>query len=139
MADGALTGGCLCGGVRFELSAVPLTAGYCHCTRCQRRTGTAASAQARIDGHSFRLLQGADLIQAWLPPDGGFEKAFCRRCGAHLYSRNRDNPEQMAVRLGAFDGDPGVRPAWRAFVAYAAPWEPIPGDGLQRYPEAKPH
>jgi hypothetical protein len=45
----------------------------------------------------------------------------------------------MAIRLGAFDGDPGLRPAWRAFVAYAAPWEPIPDDGLQRYPEAKPH
>jgi hypothetical protein len=139
MAAPALTGGCLCGGVRFELSAAPPTAGYCHCTRCQRRTGTAASAQARIDGRSFRLVQGADLIRAWLPPDGGFEKAFCRQCGAHLYSRNRDAPEQMAIRLGAFDGDPGVRPEWRAFVAYAAPWEPIPDDGLQRYPEAKPH
>jgi len=139
MADPALTGGCLCGGVRFELSAPPLTAGYCHCTRCQRRTGTAASAQARIDGHTFRLLQGADLIEAWQPPDGGFAKAFCRQCGAHLYSRHRDNPEQMAIRLGAFDGDPGLRPAWRAFVAYAAPWEPIPDDGLERYPEAKPH
>ena len=40
--------------------------------------------------------------------------------------------------MAAFDGDPGVRPSWRAFVAYAAPWEPIPDDGLERFDEAKP-
>jgi hypothetical protein len=44
----------------------------------------------------------------------------------------------MSVRLGAFDGDPRVRPSWRAYVAYAAAWEPIPDDGLERYDEAKP-
>jgi hypothetical protein len=43
----------------------------------------------------------------------------------------------MGIRLGAFDGDPGVRPAWRAFVAYAAPWEPIPDDGLERFAEGR--
>jgi hypothetical protein len=139
MADPVVTGGCLCGGVRFELTEPARDAGYCHCTRCQRRTGTAASAQARIDGRSFRLIQGADLVQAWRPPDGGFEKCFCRECGAHLFSRSTENPAQIGIRLGAFDGDPGVRPAWRAFVAYAAPWEAIPDDGLERFPEAKPH
>jgi hypothetical protein len=139
MTDPALRGGCLCGGVRFELSEPPSGAGYCHCTRCQRRTGTAASAQARIDGRTFHVLQGADLIGAWSPPGGGFDKCFCRNCGAHLFSRNPGEPRQMAIRLGAFDGDPGVRPSYRAFVAYAAPWEPIPDDGLERFPEGKPH
>jgi hypothetical protein len=57
-----MVGGCLCGGVRFELTEPAPVAGYCHCTRCQRRTGTAASAQARIDGGTFRLLQGEDLV-----------------------------------------------------------------------------
>ncbi|HET6172068.1 MAG TPA: GFA family protein [Gaiellales bacterium] len=139
MPDPSVTGGCLCGGVRFELTEPAREAGYCHCTRCQRRTGTAASAQARIDGGTFRLLRGGELIRAWSPPDGGFDKCFCGACGAHLYSRNAERPEQMAIRLGAFDGDPGVRPSWRAFVAYAAPWEAIPDDGLERFPEAKPH
>jgi hypothetical protein len=133
----SLTGGCLCGGVRFELTEPATDAGYCHCTRCQRRTGTAASAQARIDGRTFRLVQGAELVQAWRHPDGGFEKCFCRECGSHLFSRNPDDPAQISVRMGAFDGDPGVRPSWRAFVAYAAVWEPIPDDGLERYDEAR--
>ena len=39
--------------------------------------------------------------------------------------------------MGAFDGDPGVRPTFRAFVDYAAPWEPIPDDGLERFTERK--
>ena len=114
-----MTGGCLCGGVRFELTEPATDAGYCHCTRCQGSTGSGASVQARIDGRTFRLVQGAHLVQAWRHPDGGFEKCFCRECGAHLFSRNPEDPSQMSVRLGAFDGDPGVRPSWRAFVGFA--------------------
>jgi hypothetical protein len=131
-------GGCLCGGVRFELSEPVREAGYCHCTRCQGRTGSAVSAQAQIDGDTFRLTDGEDLVKAWRHPDGGFEKSFCRECGAHLFSRNPDDPTQMSVRMSAFDGDPGVRPSWRAYVVYAAPWEPIPDDGLERFEEGKP-
>ncbi len=116
----------------------PSDAGYCHCTRCQRRTGTASSVQARIDGRTLRLLAGEDLVKAWRHPEGGFEKLFCRECGGHLFSRNPEDHRQMSVRLGAFDGDPGVRPCWRAFVAYAVDWEPIPDDGLERFAEAKP-
>ena len=37
-----------------------------------------------------------------------------------------------------FDADPGIRPSYRQFTAYAAPWEPIPDDGLPRYPERRP-
>jgi hypothetical protein len=139
MSEPALTGGCNCGGVRFELSERPHTAGYCHCTRCQRRTGAAASPQARIEVSGFRITRGEELVKGWRHPDGGFEKLFCRECGSHLFSRNPDDPSQMSVRMGAFDGDPGVRPSWRAFVNYAAPWEPIPDDGLERFPERKPY
>ena len=131
-----LTGSCLCGGVRFELTSKPLSAGYCHCTRCQKRTGSGASAQARIDGSTFRLLQGEDLVKCWRHPDGGFAKCFCGECGAHLFSRNPDDPTQMSVRMSAFDGDPGVRPSSRQFVRYAAAWEPVPDDGLERFDES---
>ena len=41
------------------------------------------------------------------------------------------------MRLGAFDGDPGIRPAYRTFTAFAATWEPIPDDGLPRFPEQR--
>ena len=113
-----IEGGCLCGAVRFEVTAPPLHAGYCHCTRCQRRTGGAASAQARIDGRRFRMLSGAELVRGWKPPDAGFEKCFCGDCGAHVFSRSPDG-SQMSIRMGAFDSDPGIRPSFRQFVKSA--------------------
>ena len=137
-ATPSTTGGCLCGGVRFALTEPATAAGYCHCTRCQRRTGTAASPQARIDGATLRITRGAELVKGWRHPDGGFEKLFCGECGSQLFSRDPDDPRQMSVRLGAFDGDPGVRPAWRTFVGSAAPWEPIPDDGLERHEGGRP-
>jgi hypothetical protein len=138
MPEPALTGGCLCGGVRFELSEPPVSAGYCHCTRCQRRTGTAASASAQIAPGSLRITAGEELIRSYEPPSGGFGKDFCSACGSALWSRDPADSEVRGVRMGAFDADPGVRPAYRQFVAYAAPWEPIPDDGLPRYPESRP-
>jgi hypothetical protein len=136
MTEPTLTGGCLCGAIRFQLSAPPGKSSYCHCTRCQRRTGTAASAQAWVAGDQFQLLQGAEQLKAWRHPEGGFEKLFCSECGAHVMSRNPDDHGQMSIRMGAFDSDPGVRPVYRQFLAYAAPWEPVPDDGLRHYDES---
>ena len=132
-----LTGACGCGAVTFAIDAPPTGASYCHCTRCQRRTGTGASAQVFLVPGSFRLLTGADELRAWAP-DGGFEKWFCGVCGSALYSRNPADHDQIGVRMGSLDSDPGVRPALRQFVTYAAAWESIPDDGLVQYPERRP-
>ena len=127
-----MTGRCMCGRVRFEITK-PLTAwGYCHCTRCQRRTGAAASAQAAIDGASLRFLEGEDAVRAYRPPDG-FEKLFCSECGSALFSRHPEDASQMSVRMGVLDADPGIPPSWRQYVASAASWEPIPDDGVPRF------
>ncbi|MFN2470242.1 MAG: GFA family protein [Gaiellaceae bacterium] len=131
------TGGCLCGGVRFELAEPPAAASYCHCIRCQRRTGTAASAQARIVPGSLRVTAGEKLVSTWAPPEG-FPKSFCSRCGGALWSSDPSTGEISGVRMGTFDHDPGVRPSYRQYVAYAASWEPIPDDGLPCYPERRP-
>jgi len=132
-----LTGGCLCGAVRFEVTEPLVSSGYCHCTRCQRRTGTAASPGARIAPGSLRLLAGEEHIRAY-EPEEGFAKVFCTACGSALWSRSQKDPDIFSIRLGAFDDDPGIRPTYRQFVAYAAPWEPIPDDGLERFPESRP-
>jgi hypothetical protein len=134
MTDYPLTGGCLCGGVRYEISEPLIAASYCHCTRCQRRTGAAASPQAQIAPGSMTFLSGADLPKAFAPPDG-FEKLFCTNCGSAIGSRRAGAEELFAVRLGTFDSDPGIRPRSHMFVAYAAPWEPLPDDGLPRFDE----
>jgi len=139
----SIQGGCLCGAVRFELTSPPVEAGYCHCTRCQRRTGTAASVNVAVDARAFTILSGQDEIVGWVHPDGGAEKCFCKLCGAHVFSRRGSGSGsgptiRIGVRMSAFDSDPGVRLSYRQYVAYAAIWEPIPDDGLPRFPESRP-
>jgi len=132
-----LCGGCGCGAVRFEIDAPLVAAAYCHCTRCQHRSGTGAQASARLEPDSLRVLSGEELLGAW-NAGSGLEKLFCSSCGSALFARDPDSGEIVIVRLGAIDGDPGVRPSARQFVAYAAPWEAIPDDGLPRFAERLP-
>jgi hypothetical protein len=137
MAEAALplTGGCGCGAVRYEINEPLGAAGYCHCTRCQRRTGAAASVNAAVVPWSLRFVSGEDEIRAW-SPEGGWEKGFCGRCGSALFSREPGGPVG-SVRLGTLDADPGVPLEYHQFVAYAASWEPLPDDGLPRYAERR--
>lgn len=138
MSDYPLTGGCNCGAVRFEVSEPLAYSYYCHCTRCQRRSGAGAAPGAVAVPGSFRLLQGADSVRAWNAGDG-FDKCFCSVCGSHLYARSPDNPDLVSIRMGVFDGDPGIRPIARHFVANAAVWEPVAeDDGLIHHPGALP-
>jgi len=132
-----LTGGCNCGTVRFEVRAPFETAGYCHCTRCQRRTGCAASPAGIVSSAHVVITAGVDAIATWQPEDG-FPKSFCDRCGGHLYSGTPGGDGVVGVRLGALDGDPGIRPQWHQWVASAVAWEPIPDDGLPRYEARRP-
>ncbi len=129
-----LTGGCGCGAVRFELDAPPSVAVFCHCTRCQRRSGTNAGASARVDPETFRLVAGEEQLRGW-QAGSGLEKVFCAQCGSGVLARRPDDGGVMVVRMGAFDGDPGVRPSAHQYTAYAAAWQPIPDDGLPRFPE----
>ncbi len=131
------TGSCGCGAVRFEIAEPLVAAAYCHCTRCQKRTGTAAQASAVIAPGSLTLTAGEDRLRDWAPP-GGLAKTFCSECGSHLFARDLDGGEISIVRMAAIDSDPGVRPVAHQFVAYAAPWEKIPDDGLPRFEERLP-
>lgn len=126
-----LTGHCNCGAVRLEITEPLIAAAYCHCTRCQRRTGTSGGASAVLAPGALRILEGEDVLRGWWAGDGG-EKVFCSVCGSHLFARNHETGEPYAVRLGVLDGDPGVRPQARLHVASAAVWEPLPDDGLTR-------
>jgi hypothetical protein len=130
-----LTGRCLCGEVRFEILEPPTLAGYCHCTRCQRRSGTAASLNIHVVPGSVRITAGEELVRAY-KPEGGSPKAFCSACGGALWSTTPAG-EPAGVRFGVLDRDPGIPPTYRQYVAYAPPWEPIPDDGIPRFSERR--
>lgn len=133
--DLPLTGGCMCGAVRVAVSKPLLGAANCYCKRCQRRTGTAFSVTALSEPGSFRITEGEDAVGTYDPGDGGWLKSFCTKCGGQLYTSNPENPDLIAVRMGTFDEDPGVRPSVHQFVDYKAAWYELPDDGLPRYPE----
>ena len=135
MPELPLTGGCLCGGVRFEVTEPLVRAATATARAASAARGAAASARRasrRVAAH--RRGRGADPL---LAARGGFAKCFCSECGSALWSRDPDDSDVISVRLGAFDADPGIRPECRQFVAYAAQWEPIPDDGLPRFPEQR--
>jgi hypothetical protein len=132
-----LTGGCACGAVRFEITEPLVAAAYCHCTRCQHRTGTGFQASAKTVDGSFRVVAGEESLGRWVPGDGN-DKLFCTTCGSAVFAQDPEHHERVMVRMAAIDGDPGVRPQARQFVAYAAAWEPIPDDGLPRFDERMP-
>jgi hypothetical protein len=132
-----LTGGCLCGGVRFELTEPFRRASHCHCSRCRRHSGTFGLTQGRVPRNGLRLVEGADLVRVYRP-DGGMTKAFCSVCGSSLFGGTWPDGPEVSIRFGALDGDPGIRPQYRSHTASAAEWDVLPDDGLPRYPGAAP-
>jgi hypothetical protein len=79
MTDLPLTVGCNCGGVRFEVTEPLVAASYCHCKRCQRRSGAAASPNAHPAPGAFRIVAGEDRLRMWKPRDGGEKFASISR------------------------------------------------------------
>jgi hypothetical protein len=78
MSSPVLTGSCGCGAVRFEITEPLVGAAYCHCTRCQKRTGTAVQASALLTPGSLSVSAGEDRLRDWTPP-GGLAKTFLWR------------------------------------------------------------
>jgi hypothetical protein len=132
-SDAPVHGGCLCGAVRFELTAPLRRANLCHCSRCRKHSGGPALAQGRVPRDGFRLLAGAEHVETFRT-DGFMAKAFCRRCGSSLFGGTWPDGPEVSVRLGALDDDPGIAPQYHSYVADAPSWLPVCDDGLRRFP-----
>ena len=135
--DHPLTGGCLCGAVRYEVTGSFLRAGHCHCSRCRKHSGAAAGTQGRVRREDFRLLSGAEQLVVYRPAAGAAVKAFCGVCGSSLFGGTWPDGPEISVRLGTVDGDPGIRPQVHTHVASKAEWHEITDD-LPQYPEGLP-
>jgi len=129
-------GSCLCGGVRFEVTGPFLRASHCHCSRCRKHSGAAVSTQGRVRREHFHLLAGAGLIRVFAPAPGAAVKAFCSVCGSSLFGGAWPDGDEVSIRLGSLDSDPGIRPQFHTFVDSRAPWDEIT-DSLPRFPEGR--
>jgi hypothetical protein len=130
-----IRGGCLCGGVRFEIARAAGPFELCHCTRCRRASGTAFAAMLGVRTADFRWLRGAELVERYEAPvreaPPPYRTAFCRRCG----SPAPDPPPGAAwfeIPAGLLDGDAGRCPDRHIFVEHRAPWFEI-ADALPRF------
>lgn len=130
-------GGCLCGGVRFEVTLPFRRANHCHCSLCRRHSGSTGLVQARVARERFRLLRGEELIRVYRPADGTAVKAFCSVCGSSLFGHQWPHGEEISVRLGALDYD-RLTLDYHSWVDSRAAWDRLPDDGLRRYAEGPP-
>ena len=98
-----MTGGCLCGQVRYSANADPIFVGVCHCTHCQRQTGTAFSVLVGIPKSSM-LVQGQcktfrDTCDSGQP----VERNFCPECGSPIFSDLVVMPGITFIKAGTLD------------------------------------
>ena len=131
-----ITGGCLCGGVRYAIHRAADDIQICHCQRCRKAQGGPLAANLPVAAADFELLDGAELLRDYESTPGK-HRLFCRVCGSPIISRRDASPDAVRVRAGTLDDDPGVRPASQAFVSEAAPWWPIASD-LPAYAGRRP-
>src|SRR4030095_5348096 len=104
-----LTGGCLCGAIRYTI-AVPITElRACHCRSCQKVTGAAGSINAVIPSAAFTLTQGTPKRYSARADSGRtLNRYFCGDCGSPIYSPRVEAPETMAGRGRMLDASVGV-------------------------------
>jgi hypothetical protein len=128
MAD-TVRGACLCGRVEYEVED-PQTLAYCHCSRCQRWTGSSL-AGVIVPKENFRFTKGEDLVTRY---ESEFApRNFCSNCGSSIYD---DLGANYFVAAGLMR-DLDLTPSFHMQVAYKASWHDIGGDAPQ-YAEMPP-
>lgn len=122
-------GTCLCGGVEYELHN-PQAMGVCHCTRCQRWTGSHLAGVV-VNEEDFKITKGQDLVKRY---ESEFApRHFCSNCGSALYD---DLGGQYFVAAGLMR-ELDMEPQFHLQVAYKANWETI-GDQAPQFAEGPP-
>jgi hypothetical protein len=135
----SVTGGCLCGGVRYtyegELGGAAGAVTVCHCASCRKAQGYAVGVvPASADG--FVVTAGGDLIREY-ESSPGKKRAFCSLCGSPLYSRRDDKPDALRIRLGSLDDPPESLTVDAHIYTEGAPaW--AGSDNAPRYPGLEP-
>ena len=125
-------GGCLCGDVRYRLSDAPLTLYACHCTDCQRQTGSSFVLSMFVKRESLALEQG-ELREYSLQLADGRRKhgRFCGRCSTRLWGEPAALPGLAALRPGTLDDTSWIHPIGHIWTRSAQPWIRIPEDTLR--------
>jgi hypothetical protein len=131
-----LEGRCTCGAVRFRLNAKPLIVHCCHCTWCQRESGSAFAVNAVIEASRVELLQGRP-VKTTLPSASGNGQVFwrCADCGVTVWSNYPQAGARIHfVRVGTLEEPSRVPPDIHIYTSTKQPWVILP-DGVPALPE----
>ena len=134
MSSEVITGSCLCGSVRFEVTPPFAAFRYCHCSRCQKASGAAHAANGFVPVSQFKWLAGESLVRRFdLPGAKRFAVSFCTQCGTRV-PHNINTTENMLIPAGVLDSDPAARPSSSIFWKSKAAWY-VPPDETQKFDE----
>ena len=125
----SIRGSCLCGTCVFEFSGDPGTINKCHCSKCQKVSGTASNAVLWIEPENLRWLKGEASVRTYTMPDG-WRSVFCGECGSPLPRLIED--EEWIVPAGVLDADLKVNIRQHIFMDSNPAWEQV-GDDAPRY------
>lgn len=121
-----LTGGCACGHVRYKLLDKPMRVHCCHCTDCQRHTGSAFVLNAIIETAAIKILRGklqaVPVPRAFAPHD----IYRCPKCKTALWSDYGHRPQIRFVRVGTLDDPSSVEPDIHIYTETKLPWLKLP-------------
>ena len=106
-----ITGGCLCGEIRYKCQGEPVHSFICHCTDCQQFSGSAFAAALIFRKEDFHVLSGAPTRFAVTAESGKeVEREFCRKCGASLFEVLEKRPDFIGVAAGSLDNKAVFKP-----------------------------
>jgi hypothetical protein len=133
----AMTGGCLCGAVRYTADGAQVFAGNCHCRDCQRVTG---SGYMPVVGFTREAVQIAGAVKYFQRrgDSGKFSyEGFCPECGARLFAYADVMPGLLMVQAGSLDNPSEFKPQMDIYTASAQPWDPM-DPALPKFPGMPP-
>ena len=120
-----ITGGCLCGAVRFTASEPPISARVCWCRLCQRLGAGGATVNAAFKTSAV-TIEGALADYASAAESGNrMHRRFCPKCGTHLFSEAEVRPHLIFIRAGALDDPELVKPVATIWTSSAPSWAAI--------------
>ena len=123
-----LTGGCLCGRVRYRITAEPMAVSHCHCTFCRRAAGAPFMTWITLPADGFALTEGEPATYRSSPEVG---RKFCGDCGTSLIYLSDAHPEEIDVAAASLDDPARVTPQDHLWSGSMLPWIEL-ADGLPR-------